>query len=941
MGFPSSPINGQQVVVNNITYVYNNTKTAWSRLSTPGVPLSANSLVLTSPNVSISTTSGALIVTGGAGIGGNLHADRYYTHNGLYWANNNESILGGLTYSNVEVAAYLNSQKITSANIGGSQIFANANAATQATSINTINANIGTYQTYANANAAAQQIQIDNIVSSANTNTAAYLQSYTGNIQGGNVFVVTSLRWSGNGAVIETGGGGGGSGAFTANTVPPTTGNVAGDQWYNTSTDILYEYIDDGTSEYWVDVASGAITSNGTVAVATVLNDLTVTGNILPSANITYDLGSSNYRWRDLFLSGSTIDLGGATIKTDAGSGAIALIPQPTVANPNPTGIVVSPAGTVSTVSTTGGELTANAIGNSSNSAVASATTTFGNIVASGNITTANLIANSNVVANKITTTTGFFWSNGTAFASSTYGNTEVAAYLVANPQGSTYSNANVAGYLTSNVSGIASTTGALNIPIGTTEERPASAQLGSLRYNTTLGVAEVYTLSGWTTITGAVPTITNVTPSSYGGEVGAVFTIFGTGFQPDALVRFVTANASEYISNTVSYGNTTTLQATTPRAFSVAEGPLDVRVIQANGSASVTRFDAIQTGTSPTWTTASGTLATIYDNATGTHATIAATDSESSITYSVVSGSLPPGTTLNASTGAISGDPTDVESQTTSTFTAAATDAGGNQVTRSFSIVVRPYLDGSTSAKAAGSPAQLATVTGTTPTNGVYWYKNSGYNSGTAFQAYTDWSINSNTGYMILTQSQISGAAITNFTDVGTASTSASGTRGHNNTFREPTATILSGWSGDTSNRCLVGQYRTSTGTTLATGTNLQWIQIAVTPATFKLMFDDVPGAGEFTGTISARSAGGTGSFYWSKNNSEYPNHNQMGNALTDNGWNGNNYIEIRQAGGDTNHGFFVAGDGSGSYYAASLALNGGSGERVGFFGFAPNNTI
>jgi hypothetical protein len=193
----------------------------------------------------------------------------------------------------------------------------------------------------------------------------------------------------------------------------------------------------------------------------------------------------------------------------------------------------------------------------------------------------------------------------------------------------------------------------------------------------------------------------------------------------------------------------------------------------------------------------------------------------------------------------------------------------------------------------------------------------------------------------MILTQSQVSGAAVTNFTDLGTLSTTVSGTRGHNNTFREPTATILSGWSGDTSNRCLVGQYQTSTGTTLASASYLQWIQINVTPAVFKNMFDNVPSGGEFVGTLSARSAGGTGNFYWSKTNSEYPNHLQMGNTQSDGGWNGDNYIEIRQAGGDTNHSFFVSGAGVGAYWAASLALNGGSGERVGFFAFAPNNVI
>jgi hypothetical protein len=234
-------------------------------------------------------------------------------------------------------------------------------------------------------------------------------------------------------------------------------------------------------------------------------------------------------------------------------------------------------------------------------------------------------------------------------------------------------------------------------IPQGTTAERPASSQLGALRYNTTLGLVEVYTLNGWTTVTGSVPTISNVTPASYGGGSGQAFTIFGTGFQSDASVRFVTANASEYIAATVSYGNTTTLQATTPRAFTVADGPLDVKVIQANGTASVTKFDTIQTGTSPSWNTASGTLATIYEDATGSHATIEAYDPDTSVTYSIASGSLPSGLSLVSANGAIVGNAGATSTQTTSTFTAAATDAAGNQITRSFSIVVAPVATGGT----------------------------------------------------------------------------------------------------------------------------------------------------------------------------------------------------------------------------------------------------
>ena len=52
--------------------------------------------------------------------------------------------------------------------------------------------------------------------------------------------------------------------------------------------------------------------------------DLTaVEGDIIPATNETQDLGSASNRWRDLYLSGNSIDLGGATITSDGS--AIAL----------------------------------------------------------------------------------------------------------------------------------------------------------------------------------------------------------------------------------------------------------------------------------------------------------------------------------------------------------------------------------------------------------------------------------------------------------------------------------------------------------------------------------------------------------------------------------------------------------------------------------------
>lgn len=45
--------------------------------------------------------------------------------------------------------------------------------------------------------------------------------------------------------------------------------------------------------------------------------NIIATGNLLPNANITYDLGEPTQRWKDLWLSNSTIYIGNSTISTD------------------------------------------------------------------------------------------------------------------------------------------------------------------------------------------------------------------------------------------------------------------------------------------------------------------------------------------------------------------------------------------------------------------------------------------------------------------------------------------------------------------------------------------------------------------------------------------------------------------------------------------------
>lgn len=59
---------------------------------------------------------------------------------------------------------------------------------------------------------------------------------------------------------------------------------------------------------------------NGLKIDATQGNYLEVTGNVLPAANITYNLGSTTQRWNELWLANSTIHMGGLQIKaSDAG----------------------------------------------------------------------------------------------------------------------------------------------------------------------------------------------------------------------------------------------------------------------------------------------------------------------------------------------------------------------------------------------------------------------------------------------------------------------------------------------------------------------------------------------------------------------------------------------------------------------------------------------
>lgn len=243
---------------------------------------------------------------------------------------------------------------------------------------------------------------------------------------------------------------------------------------------------------------------------------------------------------------------------------------------------------------------------------------------------------------------------------------------------------------LTPATSGVVSIAGtaALKVPVGTTAERP-SGEVGLVRYNSTTGATETYTSLGWVSL-GRL-SVSSVVPTTYNGESGSNFTIYGEGFVTGTTVKFITNANVEYTAGTVTILNSTTLQATTPQDFTVAQEPLSIKVIDSNGN-NVILSNVIDCGSSPTWVTSPGSIGSVYE-ALAANLSVSATESDGgTIAYSVSSGTLPSGLTINSNTGAITGSPALVSSDTTYNFTLQALDNAGNINTRNFSITVLDY---------------------------------------------------------------------------------------------------------------------------------------------------------------------------------------------------------------------------------------------------------
>jgi hypothetical protein len=164
--------------------------------------------------------------------------------------------------------------------------------------------------------------------------TTSGLVSATGNVTGGNiltsgtVYVTSNVSATGNvrGGNINT------AGVVTA------TGNVIGNNVIGSSSIQTVGFMSATGNVIGGNVIGGVVSATGNViggnlvttgqanvGTLTVNGGSTFTGNLLPTANVTYNLGSPTQRWNEIFLAANTIDIGGATISADIETGSLIL----------------------------------------------------------------------------------------------------------------------------------------------------------------------------------------------------------------------------------------------------------------------------------------------------------------------------------------------------------------------------------------------------------------------------------------------------------------------------------------------------------------------------------------------------------------------------------------------------------------------------------------
>ena len=211
-----------------------------------------------------------------------------------------------------------------------------------------------------------------------------------------------------------------------------------------------------------------------------------------------------------------------------------------------------------------------------------------------------------------------------------------------------------------------------------------------SFSYKTT------FTASATNTQTTSAAFLSSVTPTSL-PSVDDTTTITGGNFAANPVLVILDSLNNEYYPKSLTVNSTSSITFTRPDNLPPATYSLKIvnpGTIAPTGTNLHILSNCINSGTAPSWQTSATLPSGTRDSAYST--TLVASDTEAlDVDYSLISGTLPTGLSLNQETGVISGTPT--QKTVGATFTIRATDTGGNFVNRQFTLTINGILSDST----------------------------------------------------------------------------------------------------------------------------------------------------------------------------------------------------------------------------------------------------
>jgi hypothetical protein len=187
------------------------------------------------------------------------------------------------------------------------------------------------------------------------------------------------------------------------------------------------------------------------------------------------------------------------------------------------------------------------------------------------------------------------------------------------------------------------------------------------------------------------LPTITGIAPTVAPNSATDIV-ITGTNFVITPNVELINSNGAIFYPNTIVRNSATQV---TINVTLGTNGTYFIRLENPDGGAVRTSTALLNISEAPTFSTAAGSIGQVA--AGDSTAFAVAGSSDSTVAYSITSGALPSGYSLNTSTGAITGTENGNPTQdTVYNFTITLTDAESQTSSRAFSITVTVGMNNS-----------------------------------------------------------------------------------------------------------------------------------------------------------------------------------------------------------------------------------------------------